>query len=234
MSPVTAGGLPTLAPRDRLARVGLGDTPWAFPPWAYASEGRFHGRWDDPEGLYRVLYAASEPLGCWLEVLAVFRPDPEMLADLDEIEADPADTAHPTAPAGVVPRSFFARRTLGWASPGGRYVDVGAAEAIAVLRRRMAARLMHYGLADLDGAALRLTAPRAFTQEIGRLVYGDHVDGEPVAGIAYQSRHGNDIALWAVFERPVIDLGHITVERVDPDHDTAVQQALRLHGLRLA
>lgn len=42
----------------------------------------------------------------------------------------------------------------------------------------------------------------------GLLVYGDHVDDQPVAGIAYQSRHGNDVTLWAVFERPVMDLGH--------------------------
>jgi hypothetical protein len=154
MSSLTAGGLPAVAAPERLARVGFGEAPWAFTPWAYASDGRFHGRWDDPEGIYRVLYAASEPLGCWLEVLAVFRPDPEVLAGLDALEGDPADVAHPTAPAGVVPRSFFAQRTLGWASPGGRYVDVGAKEALPVLRRRMAARLVHYGLADLDGADL--------------------------------------------------------------------------------
>lgn len=33
------------------------------------------GRWDDPDGVWRTLYVADSPLGCYLEVLARFRRD---------------------------------------------------------------------------------------------------------------------------------------------------------------
>ncbi|HEV2396254.1 MAG TPA: hypothetical protein VGS27_04900, partial [Candidatus Sulfotelmatobacter sp.] len=44
--------------------------------WSRAnSDGTFGNRFDDPEGYYRVLYAASQKLSCFLETLARFRPD---------------------------------------------------------------------------------------------------------------------------------------------------------------
>jgi hypothetical protein len=37
-------------------RIGHAPTPWRFADWAHADQhGRFDGRWDDPEGSYRVL-----------------------------------------------------------------------------------------------------------------------------------------------------------------------------------
>ena len=50
-------------PDGPVYRVGHEPDPWAWTPWEY---GPFTGRWDDPEDLYRVLYAASSPLGCFL------------------------------------------------------------------------------------------------------------------------------------------------------------------------
>ncbi|MFV1990439.1 MAG: RES domain-containing protein, partial [Acidimicrobiales bacterium] len=58
-------------------RVGFDDA-WAWTPWEYATDGRFSGRWDDVDGVYRVLYAGSSLLACLVEVLAVFRSDPEL------------------------------------------------------------------------------------------------------------------------------------------------------------
>jgi hypothetical protein len=41
-------------------RIGHAPTPWRFTDWAYADQhGRFDGRWDDPEGSYRVCSAAG-------------------------------------------------------------------------------------------------------------------------------------------------------------------------------
>ncbi len=31
-------------------RVGFAPTPWQWADWAYAEDGRFDGRWDDPGG----------------------------------------------------------------------------------------------------------------------------------------------------------------------------------------
>jgi len=30
-------------------RVGYTPEPWAWTPWQYATDGRFTGRWDDPD-----------------------------------------------------------------------------------------------------------------------------------------------------------------------------------------
>ena len=88
-------------PEGPVHRVGFEPDPWAWTPWEY---GPFTGRWDDPEDLYRVLYAAASPLGCFLEVLAVFRPDPELAAELAQIGGDAADDAIPTVGSGPVDR----------------------------------------------------------------------------------------------------------------------------------
>jgi hypothetical protein len=45
----------------------------------------FGNRFDDPEGEYRVLYAASDRLTCFIECLACFRPDLKLLAASKEI-----------------------------------------------------------------------------------------------------------------------------------------------------
>jgi RES domain len=66
--------------------VGRKPDPWLPPDWAYAKDGTFGNRFDDPEGIYRVLYASTQPLACYLETLARFRPDLTLLVELQSIE----------------------------------------------------------------------------------------------------------------------------------------------------
>ena len=68
----------------------------------------------------------------------------------------------------------------------------------------MAGRLIHYGIGDLDAAAIRLSAPRRFTQEISNHTYKlSAADGAPrFAGIEYESRFGDNYQNWAVFSVP--------------------------------
>lgn len=67
-------------------RVGRRPDPWAWPDWAHAGrDGTFGNRYDDPGAVYRVLYASSERVGTFLETLARFRPDPEVVAELRKI-----------------------------------------------------------------------------------------------------------------------------------------------------
>jgi hypothetical protein len=55
-------------PPRPLFRVGRDDDAWAVPDWAYAKDDRtFGNRFDDPAGVYRVLYASSQRLGCFIE-----------------------------------------------------------------------------------------------------------------------------------------------------------------------
>ena len=49
-------------------RVGYAPQPWAWVPWRFAP---FTGRWDDPlPSGYRVIYAATTPYSCYVEVLS--------------------------------------------------------------------------------------------------------------------------------------------------------------------
>lgn len=57
-------------------RVGYAPNPWEWTPWEYATDGRFAGRWDDPDGVWRTLYCGTSALACYLEVCAFARPSP--------------------------------------------------------------------------------------------------------------------------------------------------------------
>lgn len=78
-------------------RVGHRPDPWAWALWKYAVRGRFGGRWDDPDGTFRTVYAGESLLACLLEVLACFRPDTALSAELDAIE-DNGSAKDPTPP----------------------------------------------------------------------------------------------------------------------------------------
>ena len=72
-----AGALAAGIDPGHVWRVGFRPDPWAWTPWQYASDdGRFPGRWDDPDGSFRTVYAGRDLLACLLEVLARFPPDP--------------------------------------------------------------------------------------------------------------------------------------------------------------
>ena len=221
---VTADG-----PVFRLARA---PDPWAWPDWSQAGfDGTFGNRWDDSEGEYRVLYASSTRFGALLETLARFRPDLAVVAGLREIEGEDDAVA-----AGTVPREWFERRLLGVAELSGAYADVGAAASLATIRSQLAAKALHHGLQDVDAAAIRAAAPRGFTQEVSRLVYGSRTEGgEPLAGIRYRSRLDDDTDNWAVFEpapgapAPLDVLDAEPVRSGDPD----VTRAISVLGLRV-
>lgn len=212
-------------------RLGRLPDPWAFADWAFAGpDHTFGNRWDDPLGVYRVLYGCSQRVGTFLETLAVFRPDPAVVAGLDGITDDddrPDDGVQP----GDVPIDEWLRvRGIGQATPIGAFADVGHSESLALLRRDLAAQLVTYGLDDLDGHAIRMTAPRSFTQQLSRYVFEHRtVAGQQWTGVAYLSRLGDDIHNWAIFEP-----GQIEVEAVDPigRDDVDLVKASELLGLR--
>ena len=77
-------------------RLGRKPNPWSPPDWASTGpDGTFGNRFDDPDATYRVLYASSQRLGCFVETLARFRVDPTLLAELAQIEG--ADDYGPLA-----------------------------------------------------------------------------------------------------------------------------------------
>jgi hypothetical protein len=221
-------------------RVGYGPEPWDWTGWVHASHGHFDGRWDALDGAYRTIYAGSTLFTCLVEVLARFRVDPVMALQMNDIVEDESDRAlHATAPAGVVDPAWFSVRRAGQATLHGKYCDVTHSSTISTLRPAFIRDALELGLDDFDASALQNSRPRELTQKVGRAIYRmSDPEGNPsFDGVHFRSRHGNELELWAVFERAddgshSSRLEHIEVEYLDI-HSTAVQSALALHSLRL-
>jgi hypothetical protein len=231
MTPALAAARPS----GNLHRVSRGADAWAWPAWAYAGEdGTFGNRFDDPAGEYRVLYATSQRVGAFIETLARYRTDPALVAEYEEMAIEPGDSdRYPTIPPGVVPADWCASRTIGTARHDGPFADIGHSRSLVELRTALASRLVHYGLDDLDAGDVRRRAPRAFTQEISRYVFANSVteDGEPLVGIRYLSRLGDDVENWAIFEgTDPYDKRSDEIARDDPD----LVEALRTLDLVMA
>lgn len=227
-----SAGLASVQPDGPVYRLGRSPDPWAWPDWSYAStDGTFGNRWDDPAGSYRVLYACSQRAGAFVETLSRFRPDLEVIAALAEIEGE-EDGVPPTG----VPRRWLEGRLIGEAVARGRFADIGDAQSLATLRQELASRAIHHGLSDLDAAVIRLSAPRAFTQEVSRFVYEWRDAEGAFTGIRYGSRLGDQFVNWAVFE-PTSEaesrLDEAAAVAIEPD-DPDLAEALRLLGLTLA
>lgn len=198
-----SGALHTVRRRHAAVhRVGYRPDPWNWTPWEYAgTDGRFHGRWDDPNGTWRTLYAGLSPLACYLEVLAVFRADPVVAEELDAIidNAD-CDTCYPAAAAGSVPRSWCAPRLLASGRLAGIFAVPGHPESPPTLRARFLNEAKAFGLADLDAAAIRDSRPRALTQAISAWIY------TLSSATAHRSRASNSLLATATTSR----CGHST------------------------
>ena len=224
-------------PEGEICRIGHRPDPWAWVPWEYAP---FTGRWDDPQALFRTVYAASSPEAGFVEILAQFRPDHGLDDDLAAIDGSPEDDRFPSRLPGSLGMDWVRRRRLGFARVDGRFVDIGHSSTMAELRPVFLSAALAYGLQDFDAAAIRVHAPRAFTQLISRHLYQQLLDdGAFLSGVAFASRHGDDLRLWAVYEREA-DAGrarsHLLCECHDEDIDPrgpAFRRALALHGLTL-
>ncbi|MFQ5515819.1 MAG: RES family NAD+ phosphorylase [Myxococcota bacterium] len=228
-------GLHVVVPEGPLYRIARLPDPWAWPDWAnMGSDGTFGNRWDDPQAVYRVLYASSSRLGALMEVLARFRPDPHILEALKDVEDEDGPGFQPPGDLDV---GWLWSRCLGVAQLEGEFVDVGHSTSLARLREALASRIVHHGLDDLDAAAVRLAAPRRFTQEISRYVYDrSTAEGQRrFAGIAYRSRLGDEFRNWAIFESAggaVPWVGRPSIRAIEPD-DPDLLRALELLGVRL-
>src|SRR5690625_5264236 len=165
--------------------MGYVPDPWTWTPWQYAEAGRFSGRWDDPHGNWRSAYVGQSALVCYLEVLAPFRPDPLLAAELEDVEEDPIDAieAH-TLGGGLLPREWCQPRTVGKAHLYGCYVLPSDMESLPTLHSRFLRLAADYDLPDVDTAAIRQAEPRALTQAIAAWIYDqDGPGGVPVAGV---------------------------------------------------
>lgn len=241
---------PTLVIPSRLYRVSRVPDPAALPSWEYAGEDRtFGGRWDDPNGRYRVLYTADSRIGALVETLQDFRPSLKMLARLREIEHDDFELDRKDTPigrgSGIVPARFFEERLAGEIAfgadpdaPSGRVVDAGHVDAIERLRKAFADFAVRLGIDEISLAeivgelpALIATNPRLLTQRISREIYEQY---ERFAGIAAPSSLGLPYSNYTIFEDPdahgpdrlrvpVLERTARKLEREDPDVRRALE-----------
>jgi RES domain len=222
----------------KLYRIARAPDPWAWQPWESAHDDlTFGNRWDDPKRVYRVLYASTSPIGCYLEVLAWYRRDLRSIADMDDIVENDDDALPKTQHPGTIRLSWLNERMIGTIVPSrGVYADVGDSESIACLNSELAAEIVGHGLDELDGAAIRQKAPRTLTREISRFVFEASTSaGEPFAGLYYESRHGNDLHNFALFEPSGKDRWDFVTEpsRQLREDDPDFKRALDMLGITL-
>jgi RES domain-containing protein len=206
---------------NEIFRIGRKPDPWQPPDWSRAnSDGTFGNRFDDPAGYYRVLYAASRSVSCFVETLARFRPDLTLRAELSEIQGE-----DDFVPLGEVPLEWCDQRLIGTAAADGDYADIYSSLWIAYLRPKLADECLRLGLQDLDAAVLQNAAPRRISQLASRQAYEV---GCP--GIYYRSRYGHDLENWAIFEPfPIHPRGSKEIR----ESDESLQKALEILGLKL-
>jgi hypothetical protein len=208
-------------PHGPIFRIGRRPDPWQPPDWSLAGpDGTFGNRFDDPDGAYRVIYASSQLLGCYLETLARFRVDLALYAELSEIAGE-----DDFMPLGRVPLSWATPRKLGSAEHEGSFADLYGSEWIGLLRRELAADCTKLGITELDASTLQRSIPRALTQRASRIAFRRGLDG-----IRYYSKFGHDIRNWALFEPfKFSPKGATPIGLADPDF----LSALAIHQLQI-
>lgn len=224
------------ADRVEVHHVGYAPEPWNWADWEFARSGRFQGRWDDPDGHWRAKYVGAHPLACYLEVLAPFRPDPELQAAMQAIESDDEQDDHSTVEPGTLDLRWCDNRMLCTARLTGDFALPGDCETLPTLREKFLTVSRELGVVDVDAAAVRLGTPRALTQSIAAWFYGIvGPAGERIHGVQYESRHGDHLVLWSIFERgegnsPPEISDRLPPQAVHPE-DASLAEAMRIHRI---
>jgi len=205
-------------PRGALYRIGRLPDPIGWPPWEVAGGGRF----DDPGREFRVLYAAVQRRGAFVETLAAFRPSVESLARLQDLAGRERPILMSTIPADWYQRRAVARLRL---LPGQVWLDLRVPETRETLRAELATTLQALGLCDLDLSRV-LGHRRALTQAIARWAYENGY-----SGLTYHSRLDHAHTLWAIFEGSAFEPVGLPDPITSDDADLAA--TARLYGLTL-
>jgi hypothetical protein len=189
----------------RVWRVGFEPDMWAWTPWSFATDdGLFNGRWDDQLGQFRTLYTSDSLLGCFLELLAKLQPSSALQTELVAFEDDDATIElYPDGGSGEVGYSWLNGRVFGGAEQTGRYCFITHSDSLAALKASYPFGRHNIALVDVDSALLKDAHDRVLTRSIAHWLYDlrDEDRDELVDGIEFRSRHGDEIRMWAVFER---------------------------------
>lgn len=209
--------LPVSGDPGSIWRLGHAPDPWEWTPWHFApDDGRFNGRWDDQKAQFRTLYTADSLLGCFLELLAPQRPNDTAFLELAEIHDDAgAVDAYPDPERGAVGLSWLSGRMYAEGTQTGTYAEVTTAAGVGYLVGAGVFDAMGIPSNRVDVALLKDAHQRDVTRTVARYLFDLRDDSslQPIVdGIAFRSRMGDDIKLWAVFERT----DALVSERINP------------------
>lgn len=183
-------------PDTPLYRIARGPDPWEYPDWSKGTSNpdgtiTFGNRFDDPDGQYRVVYASSEIVGCYVETLARFRPDATLTPELQRIAGE-----DDFQPLGLIPEKWFENRVIGCAEVRGKFAEIYTGGWVGHLRSRLSPVCEKLGLGEFDLSVPMQARERIVTQQVSGIVH----DLANYAGICYASRFGEDMRNWALFE----------------------------------
>jgi hypothetical protein len=191
------------APPDGVWRVGRTPDPLSLADpltMADLDDPRIGNRFDSALGQYSTLYFGTDLECCFGETLARFRPDPVLLANVDDWSED-------LMGIGSVPADWRQKRVAVRVEvpPTAIFVDVESAQTRKVLRVQIAPALALFGGASLDVSTIR-GGDRRVTRAVSQWVFDYARTNElPIAGIRYLSRLDSKWETWAVF-------GHVPLE----------------------
>ena len=214
---------PSRRPKETVFRITIGSNPLALRPWSTLAPGMsFGGRWDDPQGEYRMLYTSATPKGALREALQYFRPYPELMLQLSAILCDLEEL--PLAGIGVVPTSWLARRTLSQLHvESGKCVPVCTTGALDVI--------YHESGLQFTVGELLASSNLEWTQRISRMIWRKRI----YAGIEAPSKIGVNLRNYAFFEEAHCSnvlrarLRVIETKKLSRDDERLVSIAKSLH-----
>lgn len=219
--------LPVSGDPGEVWRVGYVPNPWEWTRWEFAFDaGRFNGRWDDQNAEFRTLYSCESLLGCFLELLASLRPLDVAFDELDAIDDDADAVArYPDPERGAVGMEWLSGRLYGRGEQTGTYAEVTHSMAISYLVDAGVFDRLGIPAQAVDASLLKDAAKRDVTRSVARYLYdlivvparrGTVETSHPlVDGIAFRSRMGDELRMWAVFERGTDPVS----EKISPDGD---------------
>jgi hypothetical protein len=225
------GTFPSRAPKEPVFRVAFGGNPLAFRPWkTISAKTPMHGRWDDPEGNYRVLYTSATARGALRESLQYFRPALALLEKLRNLNYEPHEVnvacdsremrlasdnrelrfagqfeCSPFEEIGTIPPSWFTTRTFSEIRvENGKCVPVCTEAALDVIYRQCGIRFNVGELLAQTGLA--------WTRYISRMIWRRRI----YSGIEALSKFGINLRNYAFFEdRPHSNILRAKLEVVE-------------------
>lgn len=174
-------------------RLGFHTDPLGFPP---PKKYGWNNRYDDPEKVYRSLYAAEDQYTCLLEVYADLRPDSKTLIELDDFPDGDDDQNDLRAAAGLLTAKHLGEKVLAPAKivpSSASLPDLRDPALRETLKVQLATLLAALDISHLT-LGIVLGEIRAVTQAVSRQLYDHGHDG-----VQFPSKH-DDRPCFALFE----------------------------------